>query len=361
MKRSQIWVALVSISLLSCKDKAQETHQPTSDPAATAEITTAHPGQKLMETRCYLCHSPSAPEHEGRIGPPMVAIKAHYITEETTKDQFVAELWEFLQEPTEEKAKMRGAVERFGVMPYQPFKKEEIEQIGEFMFDYRIEEPDWFREHWMKGHGEGMRKGSGQHNRQGNDSTQRTAKGKGRSRAMYINRGKDPVGTTAQTPGEIGLRYALDTKKILGQNLMSTMQEDGPLAAVRFCNIQAYPLTDSVARTYNAVIRRVSDRPRNPENQANAKELERIEGFKKQVAEGADIQPVVETRGGEHQFYYPITTNSMCLKCHGSPDEQIQPETMKALKELYPADQAIDYDVNQVRGIWSITFKAESK
>ncbi|MBX2926438.1 MAG: hypothetical protein KF852_01265 [Saprospiraceae bacterium] len=47
-----------------------------ADAAAAAGI---HPGKKLMETNCYLCHSPAAPEQEGRIGPPMVAIKAYYM------------------------------------------------------------------------------------------------------------------------------------------------------------------------------------------------------------------------------------------------------------------------------------------
>ena len=47
----------------------------------------------------------------------------------------------------------------------------------------------------------------------------------------------------------------------------------------------------------------------------------------------------------------------MCLQCHGSKDIQIKPDVYKSLQKLYPKDKAIGYNDNQVRGIWSISFK----
>lgn len=46
----------------------------------------------------------------------------------------------------------------------------------------------------------------------------------------------------------------------------------------------------------------------------------------------------------------------MCLQCHGKPDEDIQKPTFKKIVNLYPKDKAIGYGINEVRGIWSITF-----
>jgi hypothetical protein len=46
----------------------------------------------------------------------------------------------------------------------------------------------------------------------------------------------------------------------------------------------------------------------------------------------------------------------MCLKCHGTPGQEIQTETLKRIQQLYPNDKAIGYGVNEVRGMWSITF-----
>lgn len=156
---------------------------------------------------------------------------------------------------------------------------------------------------------------------------------------------------------EIGMKYATSTQKQLGKNLIAAIQEKGTLGAVKFCNIQAYPITDSMATVHHAVIKRVSDKPRNPNNKANAKELEHIAYFKSSIAEGKEYSPIVEEEGDVVKFYAPLITNAMCLQCHGKPNNDIQPEVMTSLQQLYPNDLATGYSANEVRGIWSITFE----
>ncbi len=159
---------------------------------------------------------------------------------------------------------------------------------------------------------------------------------------------------------EIGLKYATTTQAELGKNLVGAIQKEGTLGALKFCNVQAYPLTDSMAVVHHASIKRVSDKPRNLSNKANSVELGYIEGFKKDVASGSKIEPVVKTEGGQVHFYSPIVTNAMCLQCHGKPEEQIKPATMAKLQELYPSDLAIGYNENEVRGIWAIVFDQQA-
>ncbi len=327
---------VVGLAFTSCK-KNVSVYEVVSDNSKDETMASSHPGKTLMETQCYICHSPSAPEMEGRIGPPMVAIKAHYIGEQTTKEEFSKDLWDFLNNPTKDKAKLRGAVDRFGVMPYQPYKKEDIDKIAEYLFDYEIEEPEWFEEHFKKHH-EGEGEGRGKH-------------GKG-----YRNQGKKVSSNHPRGPENIGLMYAVETKKVLGKNLMGTIQKEGTVEAMKFCNEKAYPLTDSMANHFDAKIKRVSDKPRNPSNKASADELEKIEFFKNAVANNQDIKPIVERFRGEKNFYYPILTNSMCLQCHGKSSD-IKPDVLASITSLYPDDVAMGYDVNQVRGIWSISFK----
>ena len=113
------------------------------------KLANKHPGKKLMETHCYVCHSPNA-SHDDRIGPPMIAIKQHYISEETTKENFIADMQAWIENPNEEDARMHGAVRRFGVMPKQAFPKETIEQISDYMFDFEIEQPEWFEDHFQE-------------------------------------------------------------------------------------------------------------------------------------------------------------------------------------------------------------------
>ena len=155
---------------------------------------------------------------------------------------------------------------------------------------------------------------------------------------------------------EIGMEYAQGTQKVLGKTLMTTIQEKGVVEAVKFCNERAYPLTDSMSTKYNANIRRVSDRPRNPKNKADAYELAHIETFKKALASGDTLLPILSEGNGKVKFYYPIVTQALCLNCHGTPGKTMAPDVIEHLSQLYPDDQATGYGPDEVRGIWSIVF-----
>lgn len=153
-----------------------------------------------------------------------------------------------------------------------------------------------------------------------------------------------------------GLQYALNTQAVLGKNLMTAIQNSGTLGALSFCNEKAYPLTDSMAVLQKADLKRVTDQPRNPANQANTTELEHVETFKQVIANKELPNPIVEDIDGKVKVYYPILTNQMCLQCHGKPNKNIEPSTLSKLSVLYPEDKAIGYGLNEVRGIWSVTF-----
>lgn len=160
--------------------------------------------------------------------------------------------------------------------------------------------------------------------------------------------------------GEIGFKYASTTKATLGKNLTGAIMEGGTEHALDFCNVQAMPLTDSMSQLHNAKITRVSDKARNSNNAANAKELEQIQYYKDLIAEGKsgkDIKPNVEIEGNSVHFYYPIITNEMCLQCHGTKEEVVKPATLAMLADLYPEDKATGYGDNEVRGVWSIIFE----
>ena len=114
-----------------------------------------------------------------------------------------------------------------------------------------------------------------------------------------------------------------------------------------------------MAIIYNAKIRRVTDKPRNLENQANGKELEYIEFFKAKVSNKETYEPILTTENGTTHFYSPIVTNTMCLNCHGTPIMNIDPKVSLKLNTKYPYDKAVGYKENEVRGMWSITFNDE--
>tara|TARA_R110000744_G_scaffold169588_3_gene287504 strand:+ start:2419 stop:3423 length:1005 start_codon:yes stop_codon:yes gene_type:complete len=328
MKNLSISILFVLL-MLSCKQGPKTSD---GDPDQTTQLssTATVEGKKLMESKCYLCHNPSAPENGQRIGPPMVAVKAHYLDVYKDRESFVAGVMEFVKSPSEENTMMRGAVRRFGLMPSQQFAEDEIRKIAEYIYDYQIEEPDWFKSHWMDRRGDSL-----------------------------YNKGKKlTVSSSKQSPKELGMKYALETQKLLGKNLMGTLQNKRVEEAVVFCNERAYPLTDSMATNFNARIKRVSDKPRNPDNRANATELVHIETFKDKVAAGESFDPILKEENGKIYFYYPIVTNTMCLNCHGTREKDVAPEVLTHLSRLYPDDKATGYGPDEVRGIWSIVFDA---
>ena len=132
-----------------------------------------------METYCYACHNPTA-NHDGRIAPPMIAVKKHYISDDTTKEQFITDIQNWIKTPSEEKSRMPGAIRKFGLMPYAPFPEETITQIADYMYDFNIDQPDWFEDHFNEERGKRMGNGRGQGQRQGRG----ISKGKGMGQGM---------------------------------------------------------------------------------------------------------------------------------------------------------------------------------
>ncbi|MDZ7806791.1 MAG: DUF3365 domain-containing protein [Gracilimonas sp.] len=151
-----------------------------------------------------------------------------------------------------------------------------------------------------------------------------------------------------------GGELAGTTQKVLGSNLIKAINEGGPVNALEFCKIQAHPLTDSMATELQAHIIRVTDKPRNPDNVADQRQLEYISSAKMNLTSGEDVKPEINIIEGKITGYYPIITNQLCMQCHGSENEQINEETLAKINELYPDDQATGYGVEELRGIWVV-------
>ena len=156
-----IILVLFSVLTLSCNNSKNKEYSALKKPTKTKK----HPGKKLMEINCYVCHRPSE-RHDNRIAPPMIAIKKHYINDDTSKEQFIKTIQTWIKNPNKDDAKMYGAVRRFGVMPKTPFPEATIQQIADYMFDNNIEQPEWFEDHFNEE--KGKRKGQGKGNDRGN-------------------------------------------------------------------------------------------------------------------------------------------------------------------------------------------------
>ena len=148
----------------------------------------------------------------------------------------------------------------------------------------------------------------------------------------------------------------------LQANLVTSMEEGGPIRAIEFCASRALTLTDSVSESLGdgISIKRVSERHRNPENAPDASEIEAIRYFETALADD-DVLPgdwVQETPAGELRYYRPLTIAAPCLNCHGDP-EAMDPRVVEVLLTSYPDDQATGYAAGDLRGLIRVSVSDE--
>lgn len=317
MKRNIIIfsIFIVIIVLSNCNTSSENTDN------LSLKINTDkyNEGLKIVNQNCITCHLPKA-DMDNRIAPPLIAVKQHYFKKGIKEAEFVENMSTFLMSPNIEHSKMPNAIEKFGLMPNLGMSKEQYEAVALYIFNAELEKPDWFEEHHKK-EMESMMKNS----QEGTED--------------YLKE---------------GMNIALATKAVLGKNLLNAIQTKGTDKALDFCNEKAVLLTDSMANELGASIKRVSDNNRNPNNLANEQELEYIINAKAEIAENGKAVPKVFEKDGKMVGYYPITTNAMCLQCHGKIETDINEKTLAAINKHYPEDKATGYSSDQLRGIWVI-------
>ena len=161
IKNSFILIVLI-FSFTSCKFSKDESNISKNEVIKLSNLDKINNEKLLLlQQKCYACHSVTATSHDNIIAPPMVAIKRRYLISYKNKEEFVTAMTKWALDPKLENALMRGAVKQFNVMPKQPFNKDEIVKIAEYMYDNELEKPAWFEDHFNEEHPEGMGNGKG--------------------------------------------------------------------------------------------------------------------------------------------------------------------------------------------------------
>lgn len=157
---------------------------------------------------------------------------------------------------------------------------------------------------------------------------------------------------------EISLTFMEDLKSVLMKNL----SEGGPLQAITVCSDTAQELTNSIGEKNNVVLRRVTFKPRNPKDIADAFEAKVLSRWHELMNEGSfdketEYLEIVETEDKSYVRYMkPVFIQGPCLTCHGG-ENMISSEVNNLLKEKYPDDKAKGYKPNELRGAISIKKK----
>ncbi|MGW8282970.1 MAG: Tll0287-like domain-containing protein [Gemmatimonadota bacterium] len=159
-----------------------------------------------------------------------------------------------------------------------------------------------------------------------------------------------------------GTAAAGELMSVLQFNLVSALEEGGPVEAVEFCAGRALALTDSVSESLGEgiSIKRVSELYRNPKNAPDASEFEAIHHFETVLAETGRLPDdwVQQTPAGELRYYKAVTMQPPCLTCHGSPDT-MDPGVVEALGIAYADDHATGYEAGDFRGLIRVSVSEE--
>jgi len=291
------------------------------DSADSAQTALSEPEQlagfRVLENSCVSCHSPDAGA-TGGIAPTLAQIKVAYATRGTSAAAFSEALVAFLNSPSPENSRMPEALEQYGLMPKMSLSQEEVSAVAAYLYHTPLETSRWY------------------------------------ARSYAAEQERMRASQPVLPHLERGQQLAMETKAVLGSNLLKALKQGGPEHAVDFCSTRALVLTDSMSEVLGAGIRRVSDRNRNPANAVNAEELSYIQLCRMVLEKGEKPLPRLQEQGQTVTGYYPITTDALCLQCHGNPDTEISPATWTALQTRYPGDRAYGFALGDLRGIWVV-------
>lgn len=268
----------------------------------------------FIVNQCFQCHYP---ENTREIAPSFPEIKSTYLGKYPTEPEFVSAMFSYIENPKPENMGDPTWQNRYGIMPKFMYKKEELESAIKFIYRTDFNSPEWKNLH---------------------------------KKILEQNKKLSNGKPFAELTKEI----ADKAKAELGKNLLSAIQSQGTLGAISFCNERAIPLTQEISKQLGYKLKRVSDKPRNPLNEANPEEKQIIELFKIQLKSGQPFKNITRENIELKQGFYPIVTNQMCLQCHGTIGKDISATVYSKIQELYPKDKAIGYSENEIRGLWVV-------
>jgi hypothetical protein len=145
-------------------------------------------------------------------------------------------------------------------------------------------------------------------------------------------------------------------RQVMMQEMQTAMQ-GGVKQAIGVCRHLAPEIEEQIEKETGWQIRRIGLRVRNPDNKPDTLERSMMMSFELRAMAGQSPEMLRSARLLDRDgtqtvhFMQAIPTFDTCPACHG---KQIAPEVTTAINELYPQDQAIGYEVGDIRGAFSL-------
>lgn len=140
----------------------------------------------------------------------------------------------------------------------------------------------------------------------------------------------------------------------LRTQLQSAMKAGGPVEAISVCRDVAPQIAADLSRESGASVGRVSDRFRNPRNMTETWQNDVLVSFAESQPDSASVAEYFARSDGRTRYAKAIHMGPVCLACHGS---SLAPDVSEALAAKYPHDRAVGYELGQLRGAFSVTWR----
>lgn len=162
-------------------------------------------------------------------------------------------------------------------------------------------------------------------------------------------------------PATAGSEAIAEASAKLIAALTAAIAKDGSAGAIGVCKERAPAIAAAVGKARGVTLRRATEKPRNPKNAATADEKTLLAAFSAALERKEPPKTrTITHRDGTTTFHAPIIlSNPLCLQCHGSPERDITPMTLQAIRKIYPDDQATGYKSGDLRGLWIVAFPAK--
>jgi len=126
----------------------------------------------------------------------------------------------------------------------------------------------------------------------------------------------------------------------------------GPLEAMGACQLEAPAIAAALSQD-GIRLGRTSHRLRNPANSGPDWVSPILADY---LADDSDRTPrTVPLPNGRSGFVEPILVQPLCLTCHGTA---IAPDVAARIEKLYPDDEAVGFEVGDLRGVFWVELPA---
>ena len=138
MKKYILIIAFIALNITACNNKEKSKASESSNeelPKETSAIVSK--GYELMKQKCFICHfeKPDPAKMAQMIAPPMLRVQEHYKPAYAEKENFVKAVMAYVNNPSQDKTLMPGAVKKFNLMPKVVYDQNELKTIVETLYD----------------------------------------------------------------------------------------------------------------------------------------------------------------------------------------------------------------------------------